>query len=60
MMAWTESPAYPCTAKWHLNAHGVPMNTAARSADEKLLTLYQKLTVEQMETLAAAGKELFR
>lgn len=61
MMAWTESPAYPCTAKWYLNAHGVPMNTAARSADEKLLTLYQKLTVEQMETLAAAaGKELFR
>lgn len=59
MMAWTESSAYPCTAKWHLNAHGVPMNTAARSADEKLLTPYQKLTVEQMETLAAAARKEF-
>lgn len=59
MMAWTESPAYPCTAKWHLNARGVPMNTAARSADEKLLTPYQKLTVEQMETLAAAARKEF-
>lgn len=59
MMAWTESPAYPCTAKWYLNAHGVPMNTAARSADEKLLTSYQKLTVEQMETLAAAARKEF-
>lgn len=59
MMAWTESPAYPCTAKWYLNAHGVPMNTAARSADEKLLTPYQKLTVEQMETLAAAARKEF-
>lgn len=59
MMAWTESSAYPCTAKWYLNAHGVPMNTAARSADEKLLTPYQKLTVEQMETLAAAARKEF-
>lgn len=59
MMAWTESSAYPCTAKLYLNAHGVPMNTAARSADEKLLTPYQKLTVEQMETLAAAARKEF-
>lgn len=48
MSAFTESPAYPCTAKYYLNLEGIPMDIYARSADHKNLTSYQRLIVEQM------------
>ncbi len=48
MSAFTESPAYPCTAKYYLNLEGIAMDVFSRSADHKNLTDYQKLIVEQM------------
>lgn len=51
MMAFTESPAYPCTAKHYLNMAGVSMTTESRSCDPKRLTAYQKLIVSQMYDL---------
>ncbi|MBP3594370.1 MAG: dihydrodipicolinate synthase family protein [Lachnospiraceae bacterium] len=48
MAAFTESPAYPCTAKYYLQYEGIQMDTFARSADEKLVTEYQKEVMQQM------------
>ena len=48
MSAFTESPAYPCTAKYYLNLEGIPMDIYSRSADHKNLTEYQKMIVKQM------------
>lgn len=51
MMAFTENPAYPYTAKYYLNQYAVVMDAYARSCDEKQLTKYQKLCVTQMHDL---------
>ena len=52
MMAFTEGPAYPCTAKHYLNKfEGISMDVDARSSDKKRLTSYQKLVVDQMYRL---------
>lgn len=51
MMAFTENPAYPCTAKYYLGFEGFHMETLARSSDEKRLTEYQKYVVRQMYSL---------
>ena len=51
MMAFTENPAYPCTAKYYLGFEGLKMETLARSSDEKRLTEYQKYVVRQMYAL---------
>ena len=51
MSAFTENAAYPCTAKYYLNSVGVKMDCFARSSDEKRLTSYQKLVVNQMKHL---------
>lgn len=51
MMAFTESLAYPCTAKYYLNLVGVPMTTESRTRDPKQLTNYHKLVVRQMVEL---------
>ncbi len=48
MMAFTESPAYPCTAKYYQNKYAVPMSLESRSCDSKKLTSYQKAIVDQM------------
>ena len=48
MASFTESPAYPCTAKYYLQFEGIPMETFARSADEKLVTEYQKEVMKQL------------
>ncbi|MBR5309381.1 MAG: dihydrodipicolinate synthase family protein [Clostridia bacterium] len=51
MMAFTESPSYPCTAKYHQNKYAVPMSIESRSCDSKKLTSYQKYIVDQMHGL---------
>lgn len=51
MEAFTENPAYPCACKYFHQLAGIPMETYARSCDEKRLTDYQKLIVEQMVEL---------
>ncbi len=48
MMAFTESPAYPCTAKYYQNKYAVPMSIESRSGDPKRLTSYQRYIVAQM------------
>ena len=53
MCGFTESPAYPCTAKYYLNKIGVTMEEFSRSCDPKRVTPYQKLIVDQMGELAA-------
>ena len=49
MAAFTESPAYPCTAKYYLSRfEGFDMDIASRSSHPQNLTSYQKLIMEQM------------
>ena len=49
MTAFTESPAYNCTAKYYLNAfEGLDMTLESRSCDPKRVTPYQKLAMEQL------------
>ncbi|MBR7098634.1 MAG: hypothetical protein IKC59_04395, partial [Clostridia bacterium] len=44
---------YPCIAKYHLNKYeGVSMSTYSRSADEALLTDYQKHCMDQFAELS--------
>ncbi len=52
MAAFTEGPAYPCTAKYHMNLLGIQMDTYSRSCDQNNLTAYQKLVTRQMFALA--------
>lgn len=53
MMAFTESLAYPCTAKYHLDTiAGVPMGWTSRVRDAGTLTEYQRDCIRQMDTLA--------
>ncbi len=50
--AFTESLCYPVTAKYHLDKHeGISMTYHSRSADETLLTNYQKSCIDDMATL---------
>lgn len=58
MTAFTESLAYPLTAKYHLNEfEGISMELTGRSRDAAQLTDYQKDCIRQMKILtdAAAG-----
>ena len=52
LAAFTESLAYPVTAKYYHGAHGVPMNLLSRSRDPAALTPYHKMCVEQMSRAA--------
>ncbi len=52
MTAFTESPAYPCTAKYYLGFEGIDMSIEARSSSPKNLTPYQKLCMEQLYRVA--------
>lgn len=52
LAAFTESLAYPCTAKYHLDTHeGVKMGYESRSCDINKLTPYQKSCIDQMNLL---------
>lgn len=51
MLACTEGPAYPCTAKYHLNKIGIKMDTYSTSCDQKRLTTYNKLIIDQMHAV---------
>lgn len=56
MTAFTESLAYPLTAKYHLSAfEGIPMEPTGRSRDASQLTGYQKDCIRQMKLLADAA-----
>ncbi len=49
MTAFTESPAYPNTAKYYLSRfEGIEMDIWSRSSSPEKLTSYQKLIVEQL------------
>ncbi|MBQ6019893.1 MAG: dihydrodipicolinate synthase family protein [Clostridia bacterium] len=51
MTAFTESLAYPCTAKYYLNKIGVPMSVEARSRDCRQLNAYNKACVDRLFAL---------
>ena len=51
MCGFTEGPAYPCTAKYYLNKIGITMEESTRSSDVKRLNSYQKLIIEQLQSL---------
>ncbi len=48
MAAFTEGPAYPCTAKHYLGFKGFDMDVFSRSSSPDRLTSYQKLVMEQL------------
>ena len=48
MAAFTENPAYPCTAKYYLGFEGIDMDIFSRSCDEKRLNDYQKFVMKQL------------
>lgn len=57
--AFTESLAYPCTAKYHLDTlAGVKMEWISRSRNVQELTDYQKSCIQQMETTAKYFKSI--
>ena len=52
MTAFTESFAYPATAKYYVNAHeGIKIEPISRAVDCNLITEYQKSCLAQMKTL---------
>ncbi len=58
MTAFTESPAYPCTAKYYLGKKGFDMSAYSRSSAESNLTSYQKLVMDQLYRAENNIKEL--
>ena len=48
LAAFTESLAYPLTAKYHMNTVGVPMSLWSRSRDHEQFTKYQRMIVDDM------------
>lgn len=54
--AFTESMAYPVTAKYHLTLEGLPLELATRSRRAEELTLYQRQVVEQMRELTQQAR----
>lgn len=61
MMAFTENPAYPNTAKFYLSEmEGIPMECYSRSSDPKRLTEYQKLVVKQIYGLNQELRKTYR
>lgn len=53
LTAFTESLAYPCTAKYHhMDLGGVAMELYAKSRDAAQLTEYQKMCVRMMDSAA--------
>ncbi len=60
MTAFTEGPAYPCTAKHYLAGEGLDMTIEARSSSPRNLTSYQKLVMEQLRRVNARAAEMLR
>ncbi len=60
MTAFTESPAYPCTAKYYLGLKGFDMETYSRSSAQSNLTSYQKLVMEQLYRTEKKLEELLK
>ncbi len=58
MTAFTESPAYPCTAKYYLGKKGFDMSVYSRSSAQSNLTSYQKLVMDQLYRVENNLKEL--
>ncbi len=58
MAAFTEGPAYPCTAKYYLGFEELDIDTYSRSCDKKNLTPYQKLVMEQLYKINTRLREL--
>lgn len=55
LSAFTESLAYPCTAKYHLRVHeGLRIEDYSRSRDESELTDYHRACIDQMNLLSRA------
>ena len=60
MSAFTESLAYPATAKYYLKAHeNIDIEPISRVVDYKLITDYQKSCLSQMKTLGDFIKKSF-
>ena len=59
MMAFTEGPAYPCTAKYYLKNEGFNMDIYSRSSSPKNHTSYQKLCVDQMYRINERTRKLY-
>lgn len=55
LYAFTESMAYPVTAKYHMNLVGVPMSLYTRARPAAELTAYQRGVVEQGVALERAA-----
>ncbi len=60
MAAFTESPAYPCTAKYYLGLKGFDMEVYSRSSAESNLTSYQKLVMEQLYRVEKQLEEMLK
>ena len=59
MTAFTESLAYPITAKYHLNhIAGVPMSLYAKSRKAEEFTPYHAMCVRQMDELVQAALKM--
>lgn len=59
MTAFTEELAYPCTAKYYLNLEGIQMDYASRMCDQKELTTYQKVILEQLYELNQSLRQTY-
>lgn len=59
MAAFTEGPAYPCTAKYYMNLEGIKMDVFSRSADKKNLTAYQKDIMNQLYHLNCELRKVY-
>ncbi len=60
MTAFTEGPAYPCTAKHYLAGEGLDMTIESRSSSPRNLTSYQKLVMEQLRRVNASVAKMIR
>lgn len=60
MVAFTESMAYPCMAKYYLNLEGIEMDCFSRSCDSKRFTEYQRYVVGQMYDLTKELRQFYR
>ncbi len=61
LMAWTENPVYPCTAKYYLNEFkGFNIETYARVVDQRALTSYQKYAMKEVYSLTEETRKLLK
>jgi 4-hydroxy-tetrahydrodipicolinate synthase len=61
IMAWTENPVYPCTAKYYLSEfEGFNIETYARVVDQRTLTSYQKYAMEELYRLTEETRKLIK